>query len=43
VVRDIVKSCREKAIEILQVDTMALLGKTCGIEVGAACAAIIEE
>jgi len=43
VTRDIVKVCREKNVELVQVESMAVLGKACGIEVGAATAAILEE
>ncbi len=42
VVRDVVRLCQEKQIELVYVETMAALGKACGIEVGAATAAIIK-
>jgi large subunit ribosomal protein L7A len=38
----VVQLCREKGIQIYNVDTMAELGKACNIKVGAAVAAIIE-
>ena len=43
VVRELLKACREQAIPVVEVESMAVLGRTCGIEVGAASAAIIEE
>lgn len=43
ITREIVKACRDKGIEVLNVESMAVLGKACGIEVGAATAAILEE
>lgn len=42
VIRDVLRACRERNIETLYVETMAALGKACGIEVGAATAAIIK-
>lgn len=42
VTRDVVKAAREKGIEVVAVDTMTALGKACGIEVGAAVAAILD-
>lgn len=41
VTRNLVQLCQEKGIEIVYVDTMVALGKACGIEVGAASAAIV--
>ncbi|MBO8158033.1 ribosomal L7Ae/L30e/S12e/Gadd45 family protein [Thermosyntropha sp.] len=35
--------CAEKNIEIEMVDSMEILGHTCGIEVGSAAVAIIDE
>ncbi|MHB1128138.1 MAG: ribosomal L7Ae/L30e/S12e/Gadd45 family protein [Bacillota bacterium] len=37
------KLCSEKGLETIYVETMAELGLACGIEVGSASAAIIEE
>jgi large subunit ribosomal protein L7A len=37
----ILEQCREKNIPVEQVPTMAQLGKACGIEVGAAVAALL--
>lgn len=34
--------CAEKGIEVITVETMAELGRACGIEVGSASAAILE-
>jgi len=42
VVRDVIRLCGEKQVELVYVDTMAALGKACGIEVGAATAAIVK-
>ncbi|WP_068777671.1 ribosomal L7Ae/L30e/S12e/Gadd45 family protein [Paenibacillus sp. FJAT-26967] len=39
----IVNLCLNSGIEITYVDSMKLLGKACGIDVGAAVAAIINE
>lgn len=41
-VRRIVEACGARAIELVYVDTMAELGRACGIEVGAASAALLE-
>ena len=35
--------CREKAIEVITVSTMAALGQACEIEVGAAVAALLKD
>jgi large subunit ribosomal protein L7A len=37
----IVQLCSQKGIMLTQVDTMRALGKACGIEVGAAMAALV--
>lgn len=37
----ILERCREAGVEVEQVPTMAELGKACGIEVGAAVAALL--
>jgi len=42
VVKDLLEKCQAIGIEVAYVDTMAELGKACGIDVGAASAAIIE-
>ncbi|HEY8346874.1 MAG TPA: ribosomal L7Ae/L30e/S12e/Gadd45 family protein [Symbiobacteriaceae bacterium] len=42
VTRDVIQLAREKGLELIMVDSMAALGKACGIEVGAAAAAILE-
>jgi large subunit ribosomal protein L7A len=41
VLRPIVELCRTRGIEIHEVQTMSELGKACGIEVGAAVAALL--
>lgn len=43
VLRPIVEQCRNKGIELLEIQTMTELGKACGIEVGAAVAALLAE
>lgn len=42
VTRDIIRACRERQVELIFVDSMAALGNACGIEVGAATAAIVD-
>ena len=37
----VVQMCRKAGIPIVYVDTMKQLGRTCGIEVGAAMAAVL--
>lgn len=43
VTRSVVELCRTHGVQIIEVPTMAELGKACGIEVGAAVAAILAE
>lgn len=43
VIRPLLHMCNEKGVPVVKVDTMKDLGKACGIEVGCASAAIIEE
>jgi len=43
VVREVLRECQEKAIPVVRAESMAVLGKACGIEVGAASAAIVED
>lgn len=42
VTRDIIRMAREHGLELIVVDSMLALGKACGIEVGAATAAILD-
>ncbi|MEW8976879.1 MAG: ribosomal L7Ae/L30e/S12e/Gadd45 family protein [Symbiobacterium sp.] len=42
VIRGVIEAAREKGLEIQEVESMVALGKACGIEVGAAAAAILE-
>lgn len=42
VTREIVKTAREKGVEVVVAESMLALGKACGIEVGAAAAAVLE-
>ena len=41
VVSDLLRLCQEREVPVEWVETMALLGKTCGIQVEAASAAIL--
>lgn len=43
VIRPLLQCCEEKGVPVVTVDTMKNLGKACGIEVGCASAALIEE
>ena len=43
VIEPIIKLCKENGIAAERVDSMKKLGKACGIEVGAATAAILKE
>ena len=43
VIRPILDLCNQNGVRIIEVDSMAELGKACSIEVGAAVAAIIED
>ena len=43
VVRDLLRLCKEKNIEVVYADSMAKLGQACGIQVGAASAAVLED
>lgn len=43
VIEPIAQSCVSKQIPVVYVDTMQVLGKACGIEVGCAAAAVTEE
>lgn len=41
VTRELIRLAREHGLELVLVDSMAVLGKACGIEVGAAAAAVL--
>ena len=43
VLQDLLRACQERSVEVVQVESMAELGRACGIEVGAASAAVIED
>lgn len=43
VTKPLIQLCQGKNIPVETVETMAALGKACGIEVGSASAAIVEE
>ncbi len=42
VTRGVIESARQQGLELIFVESMGALGKACGIEVGAAVAAILE-
>ena len=42
-IEPLLESCREQSVELVHVETMKALGEACGIEVGAAAAAILSE
>ncbi len=42
-VNRIVQLCSQKGVKLTKVDTMRNLGRTCGIEVGAAMAALVDD
>ncbi len=42
VTEPIVKAARDRGVEVVEVESMAVLGRACGIAVGAAAAAILE-
>ncbi|MCL2766097.1 MAG: ribosomal L7Ae/L30e/S12e/Gadd45 family protein [Peptococcaceae bacterium] len=42
VVEPIFHMCSAKGVPVIEVDSMLLLGRACGIEVGCAAAAVIE-
>ena len=43
VIDPIIQACREKNIPLVEVESMAKLGKICNIDVGCASAAVIED
>lgn len=43
VVQPVLRAAAAKGIEVIRVDSMQLLGRACGIDVGCASAAVIEE
>jgi large subunit ribosomal protein L7A len=43
VVRDLIRLCEEKNVPLIYVDGMAELGRACGIQVGAASAAVLRD
>lgn len=42
VIQPVITLCHERGIAVTRVDSMKKLGKACGIEVGAATAAIVD-
>jgi len=43
IVNPLLKLCQQREVECHMVDTMTMLGEACGIQVGAAAAAILGE
>lgn len=43
VLRELLGACREGKVRVVETEDMAALGKACGIDVGAAAAAVTEE
>lgn len=43
IIRPLMELCREKGVELEMVPTMVELGRACGIDIGSASAAIVEE
>ena len=43
VIRPVLEFCQRLNVEIVHVDSMAELGKACGIEVGASVVGVLEE
>jgi len=43
VVKPLLRHCKERDIPVVMIDSMKSLGKACGIEVGCASAALVEE
>ncbi|MTI80730.1 MAG: 50S ribosomal protein L7Ae-like protein [Firmicutes bacterium] len=43
VINPIINACKEKGIDVVEIDNMKKLGKACGIEVRCAVAAVIKE
>ncbi len=39
----IIQACSSKSVPVIYVDSMQVLGKACGIDVGCAASAILEE
>jgi len=42
VTEPVLRAARERGVEVVEVDSMAILGRACGIAVGAAVAAILD-
>ncbi len=43
VIKPLLQKCKEKNVPVVMIDTMKNLGRACGIEVGCASAALVEE
>ena len=41
VVRQLISQCRQRSVSIREVDSMRTLGQACGVQVGAASAAVL--
>jgi len=43
VVEPVLGVCRERRLQVVEVESMKLLGKLCGIDVGCACASVLKD
>jgi len=43
VIKPLIRLCEEKGVAVVMVDTMKDIGNACGIDVGCASAALVEE
>jgi large subunit ribosomal protein L7A len=43
IIEPLLALCREKSVEVIKVNSMKELGRACGIQVGSAAAAILED
>jgi large subunit ribosomal protein L7A len=43
VTKHLLALCRQNGVEVVEVDSMRALGRACGVEVGAASAAILKD
>ncbi|MBE3591279.1 MAG: ribosomal L7Ae/L30e/S12e/Gadd45 family protein [Firmicutes bacterium] len=43
IVAPLLEACRQQGVQVLEAESMAWLGKACGIDVGASAAAILRQ
>lgn len=43
VVEPVLGACRERQVKVVEVESMRVLGKLCGIDVGCACASLLKD